>query len=49
VAADARRCVIIGGGHAGLTAAYELEKLGIPAVVLEKDPIVGGISRPARY
>ena len=44
-----RRCVVIGGGPAGLTAAYELRKLGIPAVVLEKDQVVGGLSRTARY
>jgi protoporphyrinogen oxidase len=43
------RCVIIGAGPAGLTAAYELCKLDVPAVVLEKDDIVGGISRTGRY
>ena len=44
-----RRCIIIGGGPAGLTAAYELQKLNIPAVVVEKDSVVGGLSRTARY
>ena len=38
------RCVIIGGGPAGLTAALELSRLEIPAVVLEADHIVGGIA-----
>ena len=37
--------VIIGGGPAGLTAAYELIKAGRRACVLEKDAVVGGLSR----
>ena len=41
--------VIIGAGPAGLTAAYELAKSGIQTVVLEKDEVVGGISRTAEY
>lgn len=41
--------VIIGGGPAGLTAAYELVKAGIPCVLLEKAPDVGGISRTVSY
>ncbi len=41
--------VIIGGGPAGLTAAYELTKLGRAAVVLEQDQLVGGISRTVEY
>jgi flavin-dependent dehydrogenase len=28
--------VILGGGPAGLTAAYQLAKQGIPSLVLEK-------------
>jgi protoporphyrinogen oxidase len=47
--AEAKRVVIIGGGPAGLTAAYELSKHGAPAVVLEADNIVGGISRTVNY
>ena len=42
-------CVIIGGGPAGLTAAYELTKLGKGSVVLEQDELVGGISRTVEY
>ena len=36
---------IIGAGPAGLTAAYQLSKSGVPATVLEADEVVGGISR----
>ena len=41
--------MIIGAGPAGLTAAWELEKLGRSAVVFEQDDIVGGISRTCEY
>ena len=42
--------VIIGGGPAGLTAAYELTKHGASATVLEASPVrVGGIARTERY
>src|SRR5581483_9942024 len=37
--------VVVGAGPAGLTAAYQLTKHGVPAVVLEADDVVGGISR----
>ena len=40
-----RRCVIIGAGPAGLTAAYELSEMGGTPVVLEQDGVVGGIAR----
>ncbi|HEX8804270.1 MAG TPA: NAD(P)/FAD-dependent oxidoreductase [Acidimicrobiales bacterium] len=39
--------VIIGAGPAGLTAAYQLTKAGVPSTVLEADTEVGGISRTA--
>lgn len=41
--------VIIGAGPAGLTAAYELLKEGIQSTVVEKDHIVGGLSRTVNY
>ncbi len=41
--------VIIGAGPAGLTAAYELSKLGIGSTVLEADRQVGGLSRTVNY
>jgi protoporphyrinogen oxidase len=44
------RVVVIGAGPAGLTAAYQLAKLGGTRItVLEADDIVGGISRTAQY
>jgi protoporphyrinogen oxidase len=41
--------VIIGAGPAGLTAALELSKLQVPAVVLEADSAVGGLARTVNY
>ncbi|MGE3472567.1 MAG: NAD(P)/FAD-dependent oxidoreductase [Vicinamibacterales bacterium] len=43
------RVVVIGGGPAGLTAAYQMAKMGWPVTVLEADDILGGISRTAQY
>ncbi len=44
-----KRVVIIGGGPAGLTAGYELTKLEILPVVLEKENRVGGLARTEDY
>lgn len=44
-----KKVVIIGAGPAGLTAAYQLCKEGVESVVLEKDEVVGGISRTVNY
>ncbi len=41
--------VILGGGPAGLTAALETLRLGWRPVVVEKDPLVGGIARTVSY
>jgi len=41
--------VIIGAGPAGLTAAYELQEQGQTCVLLERDKVVGGLSRTVRY
>ena len=45
-----KRAVIIGGGPAGLTAAYELlTRTNILPIVLEKSEYMGGISRTVNY
>jgi protoporphyrinogen oxidase len=41
--------VVVGGGPAGLTAAYVLSKKGYQVTVLEGDSVLGGISRTAQY
>ena len=40
--------VIMGAGPGGLCSAYVLSKAGVPAVVLEKAPFVGGLARTIR-
>jgi protoporphyrinogen oxidase len=42
---EERGTVVIGAGPAGLTAAYELLRHGVPVRVFEADGVVGGISR----
>ncbi|MEM9923666.1 MAG: NAD(P)/FAD-dependent oxidoreductase [Cyanobacteria bacterium P01_D01_bin.50] len=41
--------VVIGGGPAGLTAAYHLVKHGVKSIVFERSDKVGGISRTETY
>jgi protoporphyrinogen oxidase len=40
--------VVMGAGPGGLCAAYVLSKAGMPAVVLERAPFVGGLARTIR-
>jgi protoporphyrinogen oxidase len=44
-----RRVVVVGGGPAGLTAAWALRKAGVPCLVLEKDGQFGGHARTVAH
>ncbi len=46
-----QKVIVIGGGPAGLTTAYELKKRDeeIAVTVYEADKLVGGISRTESY
>jgi protoporphyrinogen oxidase len=41
--------IVIGAGPAGLTAGYELAKLGFRPIVLEQQNLVGGLASTAQY
>ena len=40
---------VLGGGPAGLAAAYELTKQGQSVVVVERDSRVGGLAKSINY
>ncbi len=46
-----KKCIIIGGGPAGLTAGYELLKKSneYEVIILEQNDVLGGISRTVKY
>ena len=46
-----KKCIIIGGGPAGLTAGYELlsKSKDYEVVILEASDTLGGISRTVKY
>ena len=41
--------LVIGGGVAGLTAAFELAEQGFPVHLVEREPVLGGYLRRVRY
>src|SRR3990172_13225024 len=41
---DKKEVLIIGGGISGITVALELSQLGIPVILIEKEPNLGGLS-----
>jgi protoporphyrinogen oxidase len=43
------RIIIIGAGPAGLSAAYELRRLGAPALILEAGAEMGGLARTVSH
>ncbi len=49
VASAERPVVVIGAGPAGLTAAYDLTRRGVPTVVFESDSQVGGLAKTVVY
>ena len=41
--------IVVGGGPAGLTAAYELVQRGMRPTVLERDALIRGLARTECY
>lgn len=47
---DKKNAIIVGGGPAGLTAAYEMiKKTDVHPIVLEATNVIGGISQTVKY
>lgn len=44
-----KKVVILGGGPAGLAAAWQLTERGIPVLVLEKEPQIGGMAKTVEF
>lgn len=44
-----KKVVVVGGGVAGLTVAYQLMQKGRKVTVLEKEEVLGGLARSFRY
>ncbi|WP_268932222.1 FAD-dependent oxidoreductase [Nocardioides okcheonensis] len=44
-----RRVVVIGGGIAGLGAAWDLQRAGVEVTVVEKGDEIGGRCRSTRF
>jgi 4-hydroxyacetophenone monooxygenase len=48
-AREEHKVIVIGGGMSGVLAAYRLQEAGIPFLVIEKNPSVGGTWFENRY
>ncbi len=46
---EQHKVLVIGGGMSGVLAAYRLQEAGVPFVVIEKNPAVGGTWFENRY